>query len=475
MAANNVNSLSTPQSAAQVAAVVANGDQPRSPRRPIRNPFSGELRGQPQSSAGQPLAGLGNPTGNTPQAASSTPGLTSTPAPNAGANSPVASLVAAPAASSAVMGSPDASATPTVLPPAGGAGNASTPGQATEAGGQVAGFGAVATNPNAPAGEVGSVEGRLNRMLASDSPLMTRAATLGMQVANRRGLGNSSIAAGAAQNAVIEAAAPIAMQESQEANQIEITRMNNSTQMAIASADNETRKLIADKEIAANKLLAELNSNTQLSIADKRIAADQVMAQFERDTQVALTAQRIAADYNLADLDRNTRMELADLEVASREKLAALDNDTRLTIADKQIEAQRISDELARAQQLLLADKNIAADNARLDRTLAADNARLDRTLTAEDTRQQRSIEADNARLDRTIASNQQDRIAAALGDMSGQRFSAIANLNANPKLKAPARDQAMSSINDQFSQTMNYIQNLYGVKLDPLTPGKAA
>ena len=31
------------------------------------------------------------------------------------------------------------------------------------------------------------------------------------------------------------------------------------------------------------------------------------------------------------------------------------------------------------------------------------------------------------------------------------------------------------SSINDQYASTLNYLQNLYNVRLDPLTPSKAA
>ena len=48
--------------------------------------------------------------------------------------------------------------------------------------------------------------GRLDQMLQSDSPLMERAATQGQQMANSRGLLNSSMAAGAAQGAMIDRA-----------------------------------------------------------------------------------------------------------------------------------------------------------------------------------------------------------------------------------------------------------------------------
>ena len=62
-----------------------------------------------------------------------------------------------------------------------------------------------------------TVEGRLGGILGQESPLMQRAATSGMQFANQRGLLNSSMAAGAAQGAMIDRAMPIAQQDAQQA------------------------------------------------------------------------------------------------------------------------------------------------------------------------------------------------------------------------------------------------------------------
>lgn len=61
---------------------------------------------------------------------------------------------------------------------------------------------------------------QLNSMLDENNPMMQRAATQGEQFANSRGLLNSSIAAGASQNAVIDAAAPFALQDAAFAGQL---------------------------------------------------------------------------------------------------------------------------------------------------------------------------------------------------------------------------------------------------------------
>ena len=57
---------------------------------------------------------------------------------------------------------------------------------------------------------VPGVSGRLHTLLQSDSPYIQRARTKAKQYANRRGLMNSSIAAGAGETAAIDAALPIA-------------------------------------------------------------------------------------------------------------------------------------------------------------------------------------------------------------------------------------------------------------------------
>lgn len=58
-----------------------------------------------------------------------------------------------------------------------------------------------------------TVEGRMAGLLSKDSALMQRAETKGKQYANSRGLLNSSIGAGAAQAAMVDAAMPIAQQD----------------------------------------------------------------------------------------------------------------------------------------------------------------------------------------------------------------------------------------------------------------------
>ena len=66
----------------------------------------------------------------------------------------------------------------------------------------------------------GTVEDRLNAMLNKDSPYMQRAAGQSNMAMNRRGLSNSSMAQGAEQAAMVDAALPIASQDASAFNQL---------------------------------------------------------------------------------------------------------------------------------------------------------------------------------------------------------------------------------------------------------------
>ena len=83
----------------------------------------------------------------------------------------------------------------------------------SEAGGGVQGSDDRAYTGNIQDGEL--VENRLNNLLEDESAYMRNARLRGIQGASRRGLGNSSIAAGASQRAAIESGLPIAQADAQ--------------------------------------------------------------------------------------------------------------------------------------------------------------------------------------------------------------------------------------------------------------------
>ena len=122
-----------------------------------------------------------------------------------------------------------------------------------------------------------TVQGQLRTVMDSNSPLMQQARTQGLQVANERGLLNSSIAESAAMDSMYKAALPIAAADAttyaksaseNAGNATNITNNNTSAATSIANtaANNETSRF----NNAANNVttLAVNNSNNETSRAN---------------------------------------------------------------------------------------------------------------------------------------------------------------------------------------------------------------
>ncbi len=177
-----------------------------------------------------------------------------------------------------------------------------------------------------------TTEGRVQGIINSNSPLMQQAQAKAMQAANDRGLGNSSLAVGAAQNAVLGAATPIAnadagiygnaatlntttqnqfaAQKDATQNQINANNTGSTNTASAFSADSrnkaslqnsslDTQISLSNADNATKKLLQTIQSNTQLGVA-----------QLSKETQMAL-----------GQLDTDTKTQLATLDAQNRQLL----------------------------------------------------------------------------------------------------------------------------------------------------------
>lgn len=142
--------------------------------------------------------------------------------------------------------------------------------------------------------------GQLNSILASNSPLMQQAATMGKSYANKRGMLDSSIGATAAQDAMIARATPLAQQDagtfydankSNTANQMQAGMFNasESNKMGMFNADAKNRTSMFNSTL--NKDVDQFNQNlmqqrwaTQLD-ADNRLALANIDA-MSRDSGI---------------------------------------------------------------------------------------------------------------------------------------------------------------------------------------------
>ena len=161
---------------------------------------------------------------------------------------------------------------------------------------------ATATTYNATPYEVkpqGLVQERLKGVIAEDSPLMQQAARIATQKANDRGLINSSMAIGDAQQAVIGAATPIATTD--------------------ANAVNTAMMKTADQQNAASQFGAQAQTNAALANQAARNTAS--AQQLEGTIQLTNSKMTQDAQLQLAKLDTNTRMALAQMDTKTRSLL----------------------------------------------------------------------------------------------------------------------------------------------------------
>lgn len=113
----------------------------------------------------------------------------------------------------------------------------------------------------------------VDRVIATDSPLMKRAQTTGLQLANRRGLLSSSMAVGAAQDAVLDKAIQIGGQEASQrfgSNESMRDRTFTATQ---ADWDRKFRSSEAQKDRTLTTQQANLDRDMQRQLASWNLSA----------------------------------------------------------------------------------------------------------------------------------------------------------------------------------------------------------
>ena len=145
-----------------------------------------------------------------------------------------------------------------------------------------------------------TVSGQLSGLLSQDSPLMQRAKYQGIATANSRGLLNSSLAAGAAQAAMIDAALPVAQQDAQ--TYYDQSRANQDVQNEFYA--NNLNYLQGAEQSAIDRAFDqtqnEYQTNAQLA---------QSMAETRLTQSSGLYAQFIQgmADINSSDMEQSAK------------------------------------------------------------------------------------------------------------------------------------------------------------------------
>lgn len=212
-------------------------------------------------------------------------------------------------------------------------------------------------NPNA------DVSTQLNKITSQDSPYIKQAQQQGMLAAARRGLQNSSIAAGNSEAAAVSAALPMAQQNASQEFQQGVNNQNATNTAANLNAQLGTN--VSEQNANAANTAAGLNAQLQTNTSQQN-------AQLGTQTSLANTQQANAmrsqvlqanADFNKQYLVGQQSKDLATIQGQYQQLIATNDSAAKLfdsfynsisaAMANNQITPDRLAQEISVAQNML--------------------------------------------------------------------------------------------------------------------------
>lgn len=172
---------------------------------------------------------------------------------------------------------------------------------------------------------------------------MQVARTSGLQTANKRGLLNSSIAAGASEGAAIQYATPLAVADAQNAGARNLARVNayftgQQQQADIASREQMlTQQLTSDQQMQAADIASKLQMqgidiNNQQQMQQAQIAAERQLTQMNIDAAAAQLGRQLTAQEKMQASDLAAQQARLAMQIASQEKIATQDAQTRVQL-----------------------------------------------------------------------------------------------------------------------------------------------
>jgi hypothetical protein len=277
----------------------------------------------------------------------------------------------------------------------------------------------VATPQDLPAMQDTGVASRVAALTAEDSPLMKQARTSGLQLANARGVLNSSIAAGASEDAALRAATPIASQEAAQAQQTNTQRY--------------------DLSAAMDRLRAQAGFESQARAEGYSYSAALNQQGYAYQAQQLLNQQKFEKD--MAAVQQGYQVDTANLQATLQSKLQSQANDEQI---------QRMGVDLSNNLKLTAAQGQNALNQIK---------AQGDTNLTLQANQFQEALK------ELTLTLNEQNSVAMA--NASVNLFQAEAQLRAsllaNENIPAAERAAYEQQISALTGPTRDYISKVLG------------
>ena len=290
-----------------------------------------------------------------------------------------------------------------------------------------------------------SMAANVAKLSAADSKLNQMARTEGLKAANRRGLLNSSMALGEAQDAVIRNVLPIASQESAQAFQknqaakaFEYGLTGQEAQQRWQTAEAEagrgwqTAERLGTQEFASTEAAAERGWQTAENIAQRGFLGTQ--ADLDRTLQQTLQKNQITSD-QLMQVQR----------IASVEGIEAANRQLQKDLQENDIQFRMSEGKLDRAS----AEKMQAADIA-FQKTEGA----LTRDL-------QQQIAKWN------LSSSDRNAAAQFVTNMETMYQNTYNSIMGNTALNATTREKYLTAAKNMRNNQLNMVEQMYNVDLN--------
>jgi len=158
-----------------------------------------------------------------------------------------------------------------------------------------------------------TVEGRINRIIGTGSPLQVQAKSRAIQDANARGLANTSMAVTAGESALYDAALPIAQADAATAAKAAGYNTDQANQFAVRNVDAQNQFGLQKMNDQRDYELARMNRDTQTILAEKNHDSQMALSRLDAEQRAQATAlaaqnQRLLETNSQANSAFNTAM-----------------------------------------------------------------------------------------------------------------------------------------------------------------------
>ena len=189
-----------------------------------------------------------------------------------------------------------------------------------------------------------TVAGQVAGIINQNSPLMQQARAGAMSAANDRGLINSSLAVGAGQNAVLNAATPIATSDANVYGNAANINTNTANSLAASNAAALNAARQQEQALAQDTAKSQLSANTQLSLGQLDAMTKSSIASGSNATQLATATLNSETQKSIANLNAQTDTYKANLSAGTQTQVANIEANYKTLMQSSVLASQAMQD-----------------------------------------------------------------------------------------------------------------------------------